>query len=277
MTSVIRKYIIAAAMSLLAVPSVMAQDYETLAKKAMDYVMQDSLVQAELYFKKALKLDPASSKNALIFSNLGSVQKRLGKVDDALESYTMALNITPYATSILLNRASLYLDLGHLEKAYIDYCQVIDLIPDNVEARLFRAYIYMLKRQYQEARIDYNVVLAKDHNHRTARLGMIMLDQNENKLRSAFDGVSKMIEETPADVTLYQMRANIAQEMGMNEAALLDLEEVVRINDDYATYIQIGDLNLSLKHKAEARKAYEQAVALGVPREQLRDKLKMCR
>lgn len=88
--------------------------------------------------------------------------KRQGKADEAIEAYTMALNITPYATAILLNRAALYLDKGLLEKAYIDYCNVIDLIPEEKEARLFRAYIYMQRHQYKEARIDYNVLLGKD-------------------------------------------------------------------------------------------------------------------
>lgn len=46
------------------------------------------------------------------FFQPGTVQKRMGKTDEAIESYTMALNITPYSTAMLLNRASLYLDKG---------------------------------------------------------------------------------------------------------------------------------------------------------------------
>ena len=278
MKEVLRKSVLTLGTTLLVCSSALAQDYETLAKRAMDYVMQDSLVQAEVFFKKALKLDPKSSKNALIFSNLGSVQKRMGKLDEAIESYSMALNITPYATSILLNRAAAYLDKGNADKAYIDYCQVIDLIPGNIEARLFRAYIYMDRRQYKEARIDYNAILNNDPEHRAARLGIIMLDQKENHLLKARNGVDNMIVETPSDFVLYQIRANIELDMNMPESALLDLEEVVRLNGaDAETYVMMGDVNLSLKHKDEARKAYEAAIALGIPREQLRSRLKKCR
>ena len=36
-------------------------------------------------------------RNALLFTNLGTVQRRLGKIDDAIDSYTLSLNITPYS------------------------------------------------------------------------------------------------------------------------------------------------------------------------------------
>ena len=163
-------------MFLLAAGSMQAQTYNELVEKAMDYTLKDSLVQAEQLFRQALKMEPGNARNALLFSNLGTVQKRMGKTDEAIESYTMALNITPYSTAMLLNRASLYLDKGLTDKAYLDYCNVIDLLPENQEARMFRAYIYMQRRQYTEARIDYNAVLAKDVRNLTARLGLVMLN-----------------------------------------------------------------------------------------------------
>lgn len=139
-----------------------AQSYNELVEEAMACVQKDSLARAELLFREALKLDPDNARNALLFSNLGTVLKRQGKTDEAIDAYTMALNITPYATAMLLNRAALYLEKGLTEKAYIDYCNVIDLIPEDKEARFFRAYIYMQRHQYKEARIDYNVLLGKD-------------------------------------------------------------------------------------------------------------------
>ena len=147
-----------------------AQSYNELVEKAMDYTFKDSLQQAEQLFREALRLDPYNARNALLFSNLGTVLKRQGKIDEAIESYTMALNITPYATAILLNRATLYMEKNLTEKAYLDYCNVIDLLPNDKEARLFRAYIYMKRRQYKEARIDYNVILGVDAKHKAARL-----------------------------------------------------------------------------------------------------------
>ena len=230
--------------------SVKAQSYNQLIEKAMEYTKRDSLVQAEDLFRQALKSDPKNARNALLFSNLGTVLKRQGKTDEALEAYTMALNITPYATSILLNRAALYMEKNLLNKAYVDYCNVIDLLPENIEARLFRAYIYMEQRQYAEARIDYNVVLGKDAKNRTARLGIIMLDEKEGRYASARDGLNLMIQENPHDTSLLKMRANIELEDNHPELALVDIEEVINVTPaDAEAYIMQGDILLSMKKK----------------------------
>lgn len=265
-------------MFLLAAGSMQAQTYNELVEKAMDYTLKDSLVQAEQLFRQALKMEPGNARNALLFSNLGTVQKRMGKTDEAIESYTMALNITPYSTAMLLNRASLYLDKGLTDKAYLDYCNVIDLLPENQEARMFRAYIYMQRRQYTEARIDYNAVLAKDVRNLTARLGLVMLDQKEGKLTQALSSMNRLVDDYPKDVSLLKMRANLEVEMNQPQAALLDLEEALKLDaNDREAYVQMGDLYLQLRKKKDAREAYEKAVSLGVSRGELEERLKECR
>ena len=206
-----------------------AQSYNELVEKAMDYTLKDSLIQAEELFRKALKIDPKNTRNALLFSNLGTVQKRLGKFDEAIESYTFALNIIPYSTAMLLNRATLYMEKNLYEKAYVDYCNVIDLLPDNIEARLMRAYIYMRRREYKEARIDYNVILGNDSKNKPARLGLAMLNQKEGKYVAALDEMNLLIEEYPEDVSILKMRANIYLEQDKKEVALFDLETASRL------------------------------------------------
>ena len=136
-----------------------AQTYDELITCALDAAKNDSLTKSEILFKQALKMDPANMRNALLFTNLGTVQRRLGKIDDAIDSYTLSLNITPYSVVTLLNRASLYLEKNLFDRAYVDYCNVIDIDKTNKEALLFRAYIYMQRRDYKGARIDYNLSL----------------------------------------------------------------------------------------------------------------------
>ena len=258
--------------------SVSAQTYHDVINKAMDYTMKDSLEQAEQLFQEALKMDPSNARNALLFSNLGTVQKRMGKIDEAIKTYTIALNITPYATSILLNRAALYLDKGLNDKAYVDYCNVIDLIPENTEARLFRAYIYMSRRQYDEARVDYNVILNKEPQHKSARIGLVLLEQNLGKITAAHNGLNLLINDYPEDTSLLKMRANLQLDQNFSDAALVDLETIAQLDpNDAENFCQIGEVYLRIHKKKEALSAFEKAMALGIPRVQLQKQLKACK
>ena len=252
-----------------------AQTYDELITRAMDAVEKDSLHQAEGLFKEALKLDPANMRNALLFSNLGTVQRRMGKNKEALESYSLALNLTPYSVTMLLNRASLYLELNYLDKAYTDYCNVIDMDADNVEALQFRAYIYMRRRQYQEARNDYQRLLETVPGDKTARIGMAMVNQKMLRYRESLEEFNRLIVDYPKDASLLKARAELEVEMNSLEMALLDLEAALKLTpNDADIYVMCGEIYLLQERKREAYVVFEKAIELGVPRPQLQDKLK---
>ena len=260
---------------LLSISNINAQDYGQLVDRALSAAKKDSLAKAEELFKEALHLDPANMRNALLFTNLGTIQRRMGKSDDAIESYTLALNITPYSVVTLLNRASLYLDMNLLNKAYVDYCNVLDIDRKNSEALLFRAYIYMSRREYKEARVDYNTLLQEDSKNRTAQLGLVLLCQKEMKYTEAIEILNRMITEQSDDASLLKAKANVEIDMNTLDSALLDLEAAAKLTpNDAEIYVICGDIYMAQKKSREAYVAYEKAVSLGIPRSELHDKLK---
>ena len=252
-----------------------AQTYDELITRAMDAVEKDSLYQAEQLFKEALRLEPSNMRNALLFSNLGTIQRRMGKNDDAVESYSLALNLTPYSVTMLLNRASLYLEMDYLDKAYVDYCNVIDLDDKNQEALRFRAYIYMRRRQYQDARNDYQRLLEAIPGEKTARIGMAMANQKLNRHRESLEELNRLIVDYPKDASLLKARAELEIVMNSLEMALLDLEHAAKLDpNDADIYIMCGEIYLAQGKKREAYAVFEKAIELGVPRPLLEDRLK---
>ena len=252
-----------------------AQTYDELISRAMSAVEADSLYQAESLFKKALQKEPANLRNALLFSNLGTIQRRMGKNKEALESYSLALNLTPYSKTMLLNRASLYLEMDYLDKAYVDDCNVIDLDAKNQEALQFRAYIYMRRRQYQDARNDYQSLLEAVPGDKTARIGMAMVNQKLQRYRESLEEFNRLIVDYPQDVSLLKARAELEVEMNTLELALLDLESAVKLApNDAEIYVMCGDIYIAQGRNREAYRAFEKAIELGVPRPELQDRLK---
>lgn len=269
------KYLVLFALTIMAFMPVKSQTYDERISKAMDALENDSLYLAEQLLKDALNADPANMNNSLLLSNLGTIQRRMGKNKDALESYTLALNKISHSVKILLNRASLYLDMDNLSKAYADYCNVIDIDPENIEALQFRAYIYMRRRQYNDARNDYRTLLETDPGNRTARIGIVMVNQKDKRYREAMDELNRMITDYPKDASLLKARAEIEVEMDMLDLALLDLENAAKLTpNDTDIYIMCGDVYIAQGRKREAYVAFEKAIELGVPRPQLQDRLK---
>ena len=167
---------------------VFSQTYQELCDRAITYTEQDSLPQAEDYIRRALKLEPANPHNALLFSNLGTIQRRQRQYEQALESYNFALNIAPRAVPILLNRAAIYMELGRNNLAQADYSLVLDLEKNNEEALLMRAYIYMQQREYKMAKADYERLLKVNPASYNGRLGLATLEQKEGKHEDALCG-----------------------------------------------------------------------------------------
>ena len=148
-----------------------AQTQSVWADRAYTYMEQDSLMQAEECFKKAIEAAPQSKQSAKLLANLGTIQRQRGKVREAIETYTTALERAPLEVLILMNRAEVYLTLGNDDKAYTDLCNVLDKSPNHTEALYYRAFIYTNRRNYAAARTDYKRLLSLQPDHENALLG----------------------------------------------------------------------------------------------------------
>lgn len=270
----------------VAIPA-FSQTYEELGERAVAATEQDSLKLAEEYIKKALKLDPANPHNALLFSNLGTIQRRQHQYEQALESYTFALNIAPRTVPILMNRAALYLESGKDELARVDYSLVLDIETDNREALLMRAYIYRQKRDYKAARSDYERLLKLSPQSYNGRLGLAMLEQKAGKYEEALALLNKMIADkadeatqitTPLYAVLHVARAGVEKDMQHIDMALVDLEEAIHLDPTQSeAYLMRGQIYLSQKRKELAKRDFEKAIALGIPQADIRELLQSCK
>lgn len=255
-----------------------AQTYRQLSERAIECIEKDSLSQAEVLLIQALDLEPTNGRNALLFSNLGLVQRRLGKLDKAVESYSFALNLAPHAVAILLDRAALYLELGENNRAYVDYCQVLDKDKKNKEALLMRAYIHTLREDYSASRADYKRLLEIEPLSYNGRLGLATLAQKEGKYSEALEILNRMIVELPEDATLYVARADVERTMKYESLALVDLEEAIRLDASLPdSYLLRGSIYLLQEKKKLAKADFEKAISLGIPSSDLHEQLQQCR
>ena len=265
---------------------VTAQSYEQCIEQALAAAEQDSLERSEALFRQALKLSPTDYRNTLVFNNLGKIQERMywqntqdvGKANDALNSYTMALSMNPEAVPLLLSRALFNIRLEQYARAVMDLTTVLDVNPTHLEARNYRAHCYLELHRYDEARNDYNRVLEADPSNELARLGLAMISQQTYHLNDAIERMSQLIEGNSTRADYYSIRSSMYSENRQPELAVMDLDRALLLEPDNTNYLLArAYLHKEMGDKRRARSDFEQAVALGVPQASLRQELKECR
>jgi Putative Zn-dependent protease, contains TPR repeats len=256
-------------------PGIHAQNYKELFDKATQCEKMDSLVQAEKYYRDALKLEPTNAHNCMIFANLGRLQYRMHKIDDALESYNFALNMAPLTVPILMDRASLLFEMGLTDRAYVDCCTILDVNKNNAKALFLRAYLQAGRHNYKEAKEDYKRLLELEPESVSGRLGLAILYQQEQDFKNSLELLNKLIVEYPNDAELYVIRAGVEKEIFQLDVALIDLDKAISLSPTSANaYMLRGEILLAQKKKEMARSSFEKAIDLGIPRSELMQQLK---
>jgi len=155
-----------------------AQTYEEFLKKSYDFLDKNDLVSAEESLKSALRKEPANPLNYALLTNLGTILRRQGKMDEALVSYTSALSGHTNEPTILISRASLYMEMGDNDKALADYNVLLANDPKNEDALYHRGLIYVGQKHYLDAEQDFDKILKINDKSVNARLGHAILEKN---------------------------------------------------------------------------------------------------
>lgn len=249
---------------LFSVFSLSAQTYEEWVEKSCDYIDKGDLVSAEASLKAAMRLEPANPANFALLSNLGTIQRRQGKKEEALISYTAALSRHPRSLTILENRASLYTELGEREKALNDYNTLLSIDPEDQEALFCRGMIFIQMKNYLWAEQDFDKILEVNEKSVRGRLGHAILE----KLRGNYDYSERifnyLIKEMPREWILYEERADLYFLMGKNGRAMADINRIFTETTPTASmYVLRGKVKIALFERESAAEDFQKALELG--------------
>lgn len=253
-----------------------AQTYQELMEKSFDYLEKEDLLSAEESLRAAMRLEPANPLNFALLTNLGSIQRRQGKLEEALLSYTAALSGHPNNPTILENRASLYAELGETDKALDDYNILISLTPVNEEVLYCRGLLYIQKKDFVNAEQDFDTMLEQNEKSVRARLGYAILEKMRGNYNESERIYTYLIEQMPRDWLLYEGRAELYFMMGKNARAMADINKVfVESKPTASLYLLRGKVKLSLYEKASAATDFEKAKEMGYDPTVIEELLKM--
>lgn len=264
--------------ALLTTLAASAQSYQQYIEKSYDFIAKKELRAAEECLKAAMQLEPANPLNYALLSNLGTLQRDQGELQEALISYSAALSAHPDNIDILNNRAALYSELGETDKALSDYDAILVKDSANQDALYFRGLIYVQKKDYPGAEQDFDLILKYNDKSVKARLGYAILE----KMRGNYDKSERifnyLISMLPKDMTLYEGRADLYFMMGKVNRALSDINKVFADGKPTpALYVLRGKIKLVRRENDSAREDFETAGRMGYDAEVLKELIKLAK
>ena len=245
--------------------SIYAQTYEELISKSYDYVEINDFLAAEESLKEAMRLEPTNKLNFTLLSNLGTIQRRLGHLDDALLSYTAALSQQPNNQLILVNRATLYTEMNEMELAMGDYHTLLSINPSNEDALYQRALLYIQANNILFAEVDFARILEINEESVKGRLGFAILEKVRQNYVECEEILNYLISKNPNYLLLYEERAELFYLTNRRGRAMTDLNKVFAetSNPSAELYVLRGRIKLAQFEKESAALDFRKALLLG--------------
>ncbi len=243
------------------------RQYTDCITRSFDYLEQDSLEQAEEAIREALRLQPGNPGNGMLLGNMGYIQRRMGKLQEAEQSYTIGLGFLPENLTLLTSRASLYAEMEAYDKAIDDYTCIIYHEPENEDALYERALCRLMNQDTLGARLDLEQIDRFNPNSAKARLGMAYVYKAERMYREASEIYDALIERNPRNARLLRERAEVFYLSGRMAAALDDINKSIQFDPrEPYSYILRAQIRYARRDKEFARRDLNQALELGLSR-----------
>ena len=258
------------AYSVISLPAFAQNDsistYDGWITASFDALDEDNNQRAEQCLKNAMRLEPANPQNGLLFVNLGTIQRRLGKFQDAEISYTCAISLLDENTVAYSTRASLYAEIEQYQKAIDDYSVVISRNPEDEDALYERALCRLMNNDTIGARLDLEAIDKFNPKSAKSRLGMAMVYKAMGENAMAVELYDALIKANPKSWSLLRDRAEVYFFSKRLGAAMLDIDKSIQMNGrDPLSYFLRAKIRWAKGDREYARRDLNRAIELGLP------------
>jgi tetratricopeptide (TPR) repeat protein len=242
-----------------------AQTYEEMIKRSYEYADANDLPAAEEALKAAMRLEPAHRFNFALLTNLGTIQRRQGKRDDALVSYTAALSRRPKDELILINRAELYTEMNETEKAINDYSTLIIHYPTHEQGLYNRGLLYINTGEFLLAQADFEMIIDTYEDTFLGRFGYAILEKARGNYDESEIIFNYLADKYPENMRVLEERAELYFLTGRNARAMADLNKVFKATAEPSAefYMLRGRVKLAQYEKESAAIDFKKARELG--------------
>ncbi len=183
--------------------------------------------------KKCDEVKNDLSKNADFLHIYGYIFFNLEDYDQAIEQWTMAVNINPKFVSALNNLGNAFSKLKKFDIAtgYLD--RALKLKPDLFEAYYTLSNIYFKKNMFEESLAKINQALKLKPDNLPSIKAKLQLFIEMNKKEESLKFLEKAIQYHPKNTELYNEKAQVLSDLGMNRQSLDTYRTILMMDPDF--------------------------------------------
>ena len=234
---------------------------------AQVYLDSHEWQQAEQWLIKAVQTDPDNPSNSMVLSNIATLQRYQGRLSEAVKNYSLALDMTPHAVTLLLNRAALLVQMDSVQRAIADFERVRELDPYNTEARYSLGVLAMESGDTKKAEDLFNEIKRINPNSGLYNEGMALLYKRSGNYGRAAELFSQLIK-VKGNSQLLGHRADCYLAMKQLNRAEDDIRAALEMDpDDGYLYLLRAKLNKLRFQRDDMNRDIELAIECGLSRD----------
>ena len=240
---------------------------------AQTYIYSHDWPKAEQWLTKAFLIDPDNPGNSMVLSNIATLQRYQGRLAEAVKNYSLALDMTPHAVTLLLNRAALYVEMDSVQRAIDDFERVCELDMYDTEARYSLGVLAMERGDNKRAEDLFNEIKRINPNSGLYHEGMGLLHKRNGNFSRAAELFTQVIKAQPS-AQLLGNRADCYLAMKRLNDAEDDIRTALEMTpDDPYLYVLRAKLNKLRFQREDMARDIDTAVSLGLSRDYINQAL----
>lgn len=172
---------------------------------------------------------------ALKHLNKGVRFQKGGMFEEAIEEYTLAIQIDTGLTEAYLGRAGALSALGEFEEAIPDFTRVIDIDPERFDAYYGRGIANTEIGNFESALSDFNKAIDIDPFSVSAFLNRANLKIQTEDLEGAFSDCTKAVTIDPENAVAFFNRGIVRERKKDYALAVQDYETAASLSAELAS------------------------------------------
>ncbi|MBS9385066.1 MAG: tetratricopeptide repeat protein [Dolichospermum sp. BR01] len=228
------------------------------SKKGNHFYKLEDYQNAISSYSKAIESNP---NNEIYYKQRGDAHYFLGNYEDAIKNYNQVISNTITDIGFYIKKGDAYCCLKKYLMAILDYNRAIDINPNNADFYIKRGDAYCCLKEYLTANLDYSKAIDINPNNADFYIKRGDVLYCQNYCQSTIVDYSKAIDINSYNADFYIKRGDVYYQLNDYNEAIKDYNKAIDINSNNADfYIKRGDVYYQLNDYDKAIKDYNKAI-----------------